>query len=209
MLRSDNFDKDRFKGCKSSDSRKGMKMKNIKMIIFFLYCFLLYSLVYSENVNKYPIEYKNVEIFNTNVEKLVVGFWNATYPVPSIKSGFEFSADYKFKYTVPGSDKSKFAGTSGKWKIKDYRLYVQPEINYFWTDFWAPAGGMGLMPGKDNKIKTNKINNSEWIYICDIRSYNYYCFPFEEEYEILPPMLMIRLFVEGNIAYVWTFYKVS
>lgn len=97
----------------------------------------------------------------------VIGFWSITLPDSNINYGYIFNTDDHFYFWDKSilTIKSKYYGSSGRWKITDGKILIQIEYNYIWkNDFIKDSYGI-YVPGDNNAIDCIKHNDTKWVCI--------------------------------------------
>jgi hypothetical protein len=139
-------------------------------------------------------QYKNAEILNeVSRKKIIAGFWNFGFPVSACVYGYIFTNDGKFIYF--NDKESGYKGTSGIWKETNYRLYVKPEKDLFF--------------GSESSYALRS-SYKDWILVSDLRSYDWYWYPAQEDDSSYPPSISIKIFKDGMIThYVQRYFKLT
>ena len=133
-----------------------MKRFLLSIIIVFIISISFFSYGYSEQGNNY--------------NDIIVGYWADRFPVPSVTYGYAFFADNKFLYFDENSYnlKNRYSGSTGKWKIENYKIYIFPEDDYYWKNSWVIDKNTNTYnEGESNKRYSVKSINT-WKVIGDL-----------------------------------------
>lgn len=162
-----------------------MKKILISFIIVFLFIALINSYSLAQN-QKYSY---------------IIGFWSDKFPVSDSVYGYVFFNDNKFLYYDENlyNIKTRYSGSTGKWKIENNKICIFPENDYFWKNDWVQDNNI-YDPGDSNSL--NKVDSiKKWTIIGDIRSYTENKFYIENNKKVFlkPANLFLKPIINGKI----------
>jgi hypothetical protein len=168
-------------------------MKISKQIIFTIVIVIIISLFTSvlslssndinfDEVKKVIQLYKNASIvFDEERENILLGFWNFGFPVSSGKYGYVFLGTGEFIYfNASAEGENVYYGTYGKWKEKDYRLYLLPIKDFLYKN--------------DESYYAIQSQYQDWQLVSDLRSYDCYWYPSDKDNDNYPSSISIKIF---------------
>lgn len=180
-------------------------MKIFRGIVFVIVTILAVSLctlvLGAKDINYVEIKkvipfYKNVSIIiDDEQNNILLGFWNFGFPVNSGKYGYVFLDTGEFIYFNGSAEgNNAYYGTYGKWKKKNYRLYLLPEKDFLCKD--------------DGSYYAIQSQYKDWQLVSDLRSYDCYWYPTEKDNNYYPGSISIRIFKDCKISnYVQRYFK--
>lgn len=184
-------------------------MKIYKIIIYNIIIITIVSLfsfvlsLSSDDINFNEIKkvtqlYKNVSvIFDKERENILLGFWNFGFPVSSGKYGYVFLDTSEFIYfNASAEGENVYYGTYGKWKEKDYRLYLLPLKDFLCKN--------------DEGYYAIQSQYQDWQLVSDLRSYDCYWYPSDKYNDNYPSSISIKIFRNRKITnYVQRYFKMG